>query len=50
MGMMAYMSYIGVLLLKRNSSVQDLQAYKTYKRTRMLGLCLYKSWDFLIEL
>ena len=42
---MSLIYYIGVLLLKRNSSVQDLQAY-----TRMLGLCLYKIWDFLIEL
>ena len=29
MGMMAYvLDYIGVLLLKTNSSVQDLQAYR----------------------
>jgi hypothetical protein len=26
------------------------QAYKTCKRTSMLRLCLYKIWDFLIEL
>jgi hypothetical protein len=29
---------------------KEIQAYKTYNRTRMLGLCLYKIWDFLIEL
>jgi hypothetical protein len=29
---------------------KEIQAYKTYKRTRILGLCLYKIWDFLIEL
>ena len=37
--------YIGVLLLKINSSVQDLQAY-TYATTVFVQQ--YKIWDFLI--